>query len=293
MRASYGKAPDATHEELKDVLMRTGYCTGIQAKLLLEKLPVILVYLFDGDEVTEYSISDVAAAVCQIYEQEDEFRQEVAEQVDEPKKGPCPYPTSEYGFDLHYHQQGSVEVWRRLGDQLALVDDVDEEDRPRAPIACRAASPERSVPRPWQDMGSGGGVVSLVTHETPPESTTRTGPSGAHRGYVPVPTGRLDATSEKLWESCCCDARMLSMGKEAFEIAIALALSKGYRLFRAKRDEPAREEYSARQHGLRKGMLLVLTKADNIWAWGYALDDPKCLKYFPVDGHRVDEICMG
>ncbi|KAF4695098.1 hypothetical protein FOZ60_005835 [Perkinsus olseni] len=363
--------PGASDEELEELLIRTGFCTGKQAEVLLEKLPVILRYLYGKDEVVEHPLSVVAATVCQVYEQEDELRQEAAKSLvqDDGEVAraalPCPYPTSEYGFDLQQSSEGdslqpSMYQPSRpsvLNLPLALqsipesVPNVVPAEEPpmfdgpqksgRAPARSaarasrRGASPERSVPIPAstgeinRKPRSGTGIgrqqqPRVVGHEysehaqgvesrrayragvtrrnetSPPESTTkiavrvaeRTDRSEEHRTYVPVPTGRLRTTAEKLWRDCCCDARTRAMGKEDFEMALALALSKGYRVFRAKRDEPAREEYSSRQHGLRTGMLLVQTKADDIWAWGYALDDPKLMKYFPVDGHRVDEINM-
>ncbi|KAF4718720.1 hypothetical protein FOZ62_017017, partial [Perkinsus olseni] len=98
--------PGASDEELEELLIRTGFCTGKQAEVLLEKLPVILRYLYGKDEVVEHPLSVVAATVCQVYEQEDELRQEAAKSLvqDDGEVAraalPCPYPTSEYGFDL-------------------------------------------------------------------------------------------------------------------------------------------------------------------------------------------------
>ncbi|KAF4666432.1 hypothetical protein FOL47_004100 [Perkinsus chesapeaki] len=310
-----GEYPDASGDELKDVALKTGHCTGQQADILLEKLPAVMDYLHGGDEVLEYPLELVVPAVCKVYTEEDEIRQEAANKLaSERRSGGSgdrlairlgPYPMSEYGFDLGQDDpemafkpipeepQKKIKG-RGVGPETGYLAKANMPHNEGDQLAeCRHLPASRVDMKPSLETvkaerrakeGSSKGDGTAVGHHRRTVSNTQ---------YVPMPTSQLKMTAEKLWRSCCCEGSMKAMGLDDFEMSLAVALSKGYKMFRAKKDEPAPEQHSAIQHSLRDGLLLVQTRAKDMWAWGYAINEPDVLKYFPVDGHRVVEINMG
>ncbi|KAF4706300.1 hypothetical protein FOZ62_023589 [Perkinsus olseni] len=86
-RCYYSDYDDVPDEVYRDILLRTGYCTGMQADALVEssslssgppsavlpqisKLPVVLFHLFPEGGVSQHPDADVARAVCQVYQEE-------------------------------------------------------------------------------------------------------------------------------------------------------------------------------------------------------------------------------